>query len=171
MVSFSMISDIRALTFEDEEQIIQLIKTSIYNGDQLHIGDLVASNQNVSNFYQLEVFPIIMEHDPIFGYFKENKLLGFACCSTKLNQMYELKQRAALGAITITHPDYRRQGIGTKLRLEIGKDLHNRGIQKFVFEIKHDNEASLQNAQKIAQNLQAQANLVSFKFEGSTNVF
>lgn len=166
-----MVSNIRALTFDDEDEIIELVKASIFNGDELHIGGLIASDKNVSSFYQLEIFPIIMDDDPIFGYFEENKLLGLACCSTKINTMYQLKQSAALGTITITHPDKRRQGIGTKLRLEIGKELGDRGIENFIFEIKHDNEASLQNAQKIAQNLKAKANLVSFKFQGNTNVF
>jgi len=166
-----MVSNIRALTFDDEDEIIKLVKASIFNGDQLHIGNLIANSQNVSNFYQLEVFPIIMINDPIFGYYQEDRLVGLACCSTQVNQMYQLKQSVALGAITITHPDYRRQGIGTQLRLEIGKELNNRGIQKFIFEIKENNTASLQNAQKIAEQLKAEANLVSFKFEGNTNVF
>ena len=166
-----MVSNIRALTFDDEDQILELIKQSIFHEDQLHIGDLIANSQNVSNFYQFEVFPIIMKNDPIFGYLQEDRLIGLACCSTQINQMYQLKQSVALGAITITHPDYRRQGIGTQLRLEIGKDLNNRGIQKFIFEIKENNTASLQNAQKIAEQLKAEANLVSFKFEGNTNVF
>jgi predicted GNAT family acetyltransferase len=85
--------------------------------------------------------------------------------------MYKLKQPTALGAITMTHPDHRRQGIGTSLRIKIGQDLYQRGIKKFLFEIKQDNPASLQNAQKISQQLKAKANLVSFKFEGNTDVF
>jgi GNAT superfamily N-acetyltransferase len=166
-----MVDNIQALTFEDEDEIINLVKSSIYHGDELHIGNLVQCDQNVSNFYKLEIFPIILDEDPIFGYYDNHKLLGLACCSTKINKMYKLKDSVALGAITITHPDYRRQGIGTDLRIKIGEDLNKRGIKKFVFEIKQDNSASLQNAQKIAEQLKAKANLVSFKFEGSTNVF
>lgn len=166
-----MAGEIRALTFDDEDQIFELIKACIFNGDELHIGGLVANDRNVSSYYKFELFPILMEDDPIFGYFQQDELLGLSCCSTKLNEMYQLKQSVAFGIITIVHPDRRRQGIGSKLRLEISRDTRRRGIQKFFFEIKNNNEASLQNAQKIAQNLQAKANLVSFKFEGNTNVF
>jgi len=69
------------------------------------------------------------------------------------------------------HPDHRQQGVGTQLRLHLGKHLHNRGIQKFIFDIKNNNQASLNNAQKIAAQLDADTQLIAFKFEGSTDVF
>ncbi|MAR66762.1 MAG: hypothetical protein CL833_05870 [Crocinitomicaceae bacterium] len=166
-----MVGEIRALTFDDEDEIIGLIKACIFNGDELHIGDLVANDENVWAFYKLEIFSIIFEDYPIFGYFDRDKLLGLACCSTKINELYQLKQKTATGVITMTHPDHRLKGIATKLRIHIGKQLHNQGISKFIFEIKNNNQASLKNAQKIAEKLKAQTNLLSFKFEGSTNVF
>lgn len=159
------------LSFEHEEQILALIKTSIFNGDELHIGDLLPTDSNVSSFYKLEIFPLLFENEPIFGCFAQEILIGMSCCSTKINDFYKLKQRIATGVITIVHPDHRQQGVGTELRLHIGKDLNNRGIEKFVFDIKNNNQASLNNAQKIASQLDAETQLVAFKFEGSTNVF
>jgi GNAT superfamily N-acetyltransferase len=158
------------LTFEHEEQIIDLIKSSILNGDELHIGGLKPTQKNASSFYRLEIFPILFDDDPIFGILEEDKLLGLACCSTKINDFYELKEKTSMGVITITHPDHRQQGLGTQLRLSIHQELYSRGIKKFIFEIKHDNQASLQNAQKIAQQINANTNLISFKFEGDIDV-
>jgi GNAT superfamily N-acetyltransferase len=166
-----MISDIRALTFDDEEEILDLIQTSIYNGDDIHLAKLSPTQNNVINLFKHEIFPIIFEDDPIFGAFENEKLIGLTCCSTKLNTIYQLQESLALGIITIIHPDYRQQGIGTALRIHNAKVLKKRGIKKFIFEIKENNPASLQNAQKIGKNLNADADLVSFKFEGSTNVF
>lgn len=166
-----MVGEIRALTFNDETKIVELIKACIFNGDELHIGELVANDANVWAFYKLEIFTIIFEDYPIFGYFEQDKLLGLACCSTQINDMYQLKQKTATGVITMTHPEHRRKGVATKLRIQIGKELHNRGVSKFIFEIKNNNEASLKNAQKIAEKLKAQTDLVSFKFKGNTNVF
>ena len=166
-----MVSEIRTLTFNDEEEIFDLLKTSIYNGDDIHLGKLAPTQNNVINLYKHEIFPIIFEDDPIFGAFENEKLVGLTCCSTKLNTIYQLQESLAFGIITIIHPDYRQQGIGTALRIHNAKDLKKRGIKKFIFEIKGSNQASLQNAQKIGKNLNADADLVSFKFEGSTNVF
>ena len=166
-----MVGEIRALTFDDETKIVELIKACIFNGDELHIGELVANDRNVSSYYKFELFPILMEDDPIFGYFQQDELWGLSCCSTKLNEMYQLKQSVGFGIITIVHPNRRLKGVATKLRIQIGKELHNRGVSKFIFDIKNNNKASLKNAQKIAEKLKAQTNLVSFKFEGNTNVF
>jgi GNAT superfamily N-acetyltransferase len=166
-----MVIEIRSLTFDDEEQIFDLIKTSIYNGDDIHLGKLAPTQNNVINLYKHEIFPILLEEDPIFGAFGNDGLVGLTCCSTKLNKIYQLTESLAFGIITVIHPDYRQQGIGTALRIFNAKDLKKRGIKNFIFEIKENNPASLQNAQKIGKNLNADADLVSFKFEGSTNVF
>ena len=166
-----MAIQIQSLTFDDEEQIFELLKTSIYNGDDIHLGKLASTQNNIINLYKHEIFPIIFEEDPIFGAFEHDKLVGLTCCSTKLNRIYQLEESLAFGIITIIHPDYRQQGIGTALRIHNAKDLKKRGIKKFIFEIKENNPASLKNAQKIGKNLNADADLVSFKFEGSTNVF
>jgi hypothetical protein len=161
---------IRPLTFDDEDEIIDLIKVSLYNGDQLHIGELLPTESNVYNFYRFEIFPLIIDEEPLLGYFND-KLIGIASCTTRFNKMYKLKKSLALGMITITHPDHRRQGIATKLRTQLGKELYLRNIDSFVFEIKQENEASLKNAQKIAKNLKSDASLLSLKFEANTNVF
>ena len=98
---------IRPLTFDDEDEIIDLIKVSLYNGDQLHIGELLPTESNVYNFYRFEIFPLIIDEEPLLGYFND-KLIGIASCTTRFNKMYNLKKSLALGMITITHPDHRR---------------------------------------------------------------
>jgi GNAT superfamily N-acetyltransferase len=162
---------IKQLKYEDEEQILNLIKASILNGDELHVGELLPTNNNVFSFYKLEVFPLIFEEEPVLGCFKQKSLIGLSCCSTKINHFYSLRQKTATGVITIVHPNHRRKGIGTELRLRLGKDLRKRGIEKFIFDIKDNNKASLNNAQKIAAQLDAEAQLIAFKFEASTDVF
>jgi len=159
------------LSFEHEEQIIDLIKASIFHGDELHIGELLPTDNNVSALYKLEIFPLLFEEDPVFGCFDQEILIGMSCCSTKINDFYSLRQKTATGSITIVHPEHRRKGIGTELRLHLTRELNNRGIQKFIFDIKNNNQASLNNAQKIAAQLDAETQLIAFKFKGNTDVF
>ena len=162
---------IRKLTFDDEDVINELVKKSLENKDELSVGNLLPTDRNVESFFRLEIFPILFEDDPILGYFEEDKLLGFSCCSTKANKLYDLKESSAIGGITICDPEFRRRGIGSKLRLSITKELKSRNIKKFIFEIKCDNEASLSNAQKISKELNADAELISFRFGGKVDVF
>lgn len=166
-----MTKEIRKLTFDDEGSINFLVKKSLNNGDRLFIGDLLPTDRNIDSFFRLEIFPVIFEEDPIFGYFEKEKLLGFSCCTTAPNQLYDLKYSIAIGGITICDPESRRKGIGSKLRLSIAKELKNRKIDKFIFEIKCENDASLNNAQKVAKELKAEADLISFRFGGRVDVF
>jgi GNAT superfamily N-acetyltransferase len=163
--------ELRALTFDDEENIINLITTSISYGDNLHIGHLLPTEKNVNAFFKFEIFDILFEDDPNFGFFYQGELLGLSCCSTKINKIYQLKEKTAMGTITVVHPQYRRKGIGSKLRLAVIEQLKKLGFKRFIFEIKHDNEASLDNAKKIADKLKVKSDLISFKFEGHSDVF
>lgn len=161
---------IRRLTFDDEENIINLIKDSISYGDNLHIVNLLPTEENVNAFFKFEIFEILFEDDPIFGFFEGGELLGLSCCSTKINQIYQLKEKTATGTITVVHPSHRRKGIGSKLRLSVAQKLKSLGFKRFIFEIKYDNEASLNNAKKIVDDLKVKSKLISFKFEGNSNV-
>ena len=157
---------LRPLTFDDEEDIINLIKNSINYGDNLHIGNLLPTEENVNAFFKFEIFDILFEDDPIFGFFNDGELVGLSCCSTKINKIYQLEEKTAMGTITVICPKHRRKGIGSKLRLAVIEQLKKLGFKRFIFEIKHDNEASLDNAKKIADKLKVKSDLVSFKFEG-----
>jgi len=164
-------NQIRSLKFEDEDEIVSLIHNSLKNQDELHIAGLLPTLKNSYTFYRFEILPILLEDDPIYGFFQNGKLTGLSCCSTKINTIYQLKYKISIGVITIVDPSSRRGGIGTKLRTKLGRKLFKMGVKKFVFEIKHDNEASLSNAQEVAKKLKASAKIVSLKFEGDTNVF
>ena len=163
--------EIKPLSFDDQEKIIELIYLSLKNNDDLHIAGLLPTKQNAVNFFNIEIIPILMDESPILGAFNNDRLLGFSCCSLQINEFYQLKNKIATGVITIIDPDFRRLGLGSKLRIGIGKALSSIGVSNFIFEIKHDNKASLNNAQKIANELEAKSDLISFKFQGDTNVF
>lgn len=163
--------EIRTLSFDDQSKITELIYLSLKNNDDLHIAGLLPTKQNAVSFFNIEIIPILMNESPIFGAFKDDRLLGFSCCSLQINEFYQLRNKIATGVITIIHPEFRRLGLGSKLRIEIGKALSSIGVSNFIFEIKHDNKASLNNAQKIANQLDAKSDLMSFKFKGDTNVF
>lgn len=163
--------EIRTLSFDDQNKITELIYLSLKNKDDLHIAGLLPTKQNAVSFFNIEIIPILMNENPIFGAFKDDRLLGFSCCSLQINEFYQLRNKIATGVITIIHPEFRRLGLGSKLRIEIGKALSSIGVSNFIFEIKHNNKASLNNAQKIANQLDAKSDLISFKFKGDTNVF
>lgn len=166
-----MVSNIRALTFDDEDEITGIIKSCLEVDKNFVMTDLIFNDENVSAFFRLEILPILFDNDPIFGYFKDSKLLGFTCCSTKINKMYKLNKKVAVGILTAVCPSFRRQGIGSKLRVSLAKACQSRGVEKFIFDVKQYNTASLQNAQKVADKLKSEASLISFKFEATTNVF
>ena len=109
-------NQIRSLKFGDEEEIVSLIHNSLKNQDELHIAGLLPTLKNSYTFYRFEIFPILLEEDPIYGFFLNGKLIGLSCCSTKINTIYQLKEKISIGVITIVNPDSRRAGIGTKLR-------------------------------------------------------
>lgn len=162
---------VRELTLEDDDQIIDLITECVLNGDDLQAGGLLPTKKNASTFYTMEILPILIDREPIFGAFIEKKLVGISCCSLKINNIYNLKEKIAIGGVTAVTPQERRKGIGTKLRSKLAKDLKSRKVSKFIFEIESSNEASLLNVKKMASNINADAQLFSFKFAGDLNVF
>lgn len=166
-----MVSNIRALTFDDEDEITGIIKSCLKVDNDLVMTDLIFNDENVSAIFHFEIFPVLFDNDPILGYFEDSKLLGFTCCSTKINKIYKLNKKVAVGVLTAIHPSFRRKGIGSKLRVSLAKACQSRGVEKFIFDIKQYNTASLQNAQKVADKLKSAASLISFKFEATTNVF
>ena len=166
-----MFSDIRALSIDNKKEIIPLIRACILNRDELHIGELVANERNVYSFFECEIRPIIDQKNPILGMYKDGNLIGLSCCLTIFNQLYELKHSIALGTVTLIHPSHRQKGVGTQLRTAINKELKNLGIEKFIFEIKQKNTASLKNAQKIAQDKKIDAKLISLRFQVDNNVY
>tara|TARA_R110001592_G_scaffold350736_2_gene647126 strand:+ start:2669 stop:3172 length:504 start_codon:yes stop_codon:yes gene_type:complete len=165
-----MNEEIKNLTFDDEEIINSLTKKCLCNGDTIFTTKILPTEKNVDSFFRLEIFPIIFDEDPILGFFSGKNLLGLSYCSTKINSCYDLAEPTSIGGLTMCDPDFRHQGIGSKLRLSLISELRARSIKKFIFEIRADNEASLNNAQKISKIIKADAEMISLKFEGSSNV-
>jgi RimJ/RimL family protein N-acetyltransferase len=163
-------SNIHNLDFQHEEKIIQLLKSCIDNNDSLFIGKLKATKKNAYRLYKTEIFPIIFEDQPIFGYSLKEKLIGLTCASTKPNEVYDLKESIALGVLTVVDKNYRRQNVGTELRIFMANFLKDIGINKFIYEIHSQNEASIKNSKKIIEKHKAQTNLISTKHEASLNV-
>lgn len=159
----------RSLTFDDEEKINDLILISLKNKDQFFLSELLPTEKNAEAIFATEIFPIISDGDPAIGIFENDNLLGITFCSTKLNRFYDFKEACAIGLMTICHPDFRNQGIGSELRLELGRQLYKMGIKKFIFEIKCENKASLCNAQKIAKQLSKDADIKYLRFEAKVD--
>jgi len=161
---------IHTLNFQHEEKIIKLLKSCIMNNDSLFIGNLKPTEKNAYSLYKSEIFPIIFEDQPIFGYSLEGNLIGLTCASTKLNEIYDLQESTALGVLTVVDKNHRRQKVGTQLRVFMANFLKDIGISKFIYEIHSQNEASIKNSQKIVEKYKAQTNLISTKHEVSLNV-
>jgi len=159
-----MVGEIRALTFDDEPEIVELIKACVENKDKFLPFNLLPTSKNYENFFKIEVFPILFERDPAFGYIRGDKLIGIVLCSTKALKYYDMESRTAVGVIDMVHPKYRRQGISYLLRQSIAKDLKNRGIQKIILEFSQNNIASLGCADKICSDLGIKKQLISKKF-------
>ncbi len=160
---------IRQLTPDHEGKIINLIYKSLKHKDDIFVGELAPSKENANTLFFLEILPCIIDDDPCFGWFEDSTLLGFSICSTKINNMYKLKKPAACGVLTLVDYEHRKKGIGSKLRLEIGKSLKEKGIKQFIFEIKKNNEASFSSANSIATKINADPNLLSYRFLANTD--
>lgn len=163
-------SNIHDLDFQHEDNIIQLLKSCIDNNDSLFIGKLKPTEKNAYSLYKSEIFPIIFEDQPIFGYSFKEKLVGLTCASTKPNEIYDLEESIALGVLTVVDKNYRRQNVGTELRIFMANYLKGIGISKFIYEIHFENEASIKNSEKIIEKHKAQTNLISTKHEALLNV-
>lgn len=159
-----MASEIRSLTFDDEDKIINLVQICIENKDKFLPFNLLPTTSNYENFFKLEVFPVLMDEDPAFGYFNEQELIGMALCSTKPIKYYAMEEPMAVGVIDIVSPTHRRQGISFSLRKRVSNNLKSRGIHKVVLEFSQNNIASASCADKICKDLGIQKNLVSQKF-------
>jgi len=160
------------LSHDHEEDVLGIIRHSISNNEEIHgLCSLKDTEKNVLSFYKHEVFQTIFNDDPAFACIHNETCVGFSCCSTQIDKIYDTKSKMAHGVITIVHPDFRKFGIGSRLRLSLFKELKLRGFNSYMFEIYTTNNASLLNAQKIAKQLNYDADLISFKVKGKIDVF
>jgi ribosomal protein S18 acetylase RimI-like enzyme len=160
------------LSHDHEEDVLEIIRLSISNNEEIHgLCSLKNTEKNVLSFYKYEVFQAIFNDDPALACIHNETCVGFSCCSTQIDKMYDTKSKIAHGIITIVHPDFRKVGIGSDLRLSLTKELKLRGFDSYMFEIYTTNKASLLNAQKLAKQLNCDADLISFKVKGKIDVF
>jgi len=151
------------LSFDNELDIIRLIEKSIKNKDEILPFKLKPTSKNYNNFYKIEIFPVLFDEDPAFGYYLDDRLIGFAACSTKVCKFYDLETPTALGVIDLVDPDFRRQGISSKLRVSILKELKSRDFKRVVLDILNSNIASFNCSAKIAKEHSIDSNIVSRK--------
>jgi len=163
---------IEPLSYDHEEDVIEIIRHAISNNEEIHgLCSLKNTKKNVLNFYKYEVFQTIFNDDPAFACIHNETCVGFSCCSTQIDKIYDTKGKMAHGIVTVVHPNFRKIGIGSRLRLSLVKELKLRGFDSYMFEIYTTNNASLLSAQKSAKQLNCDADLISFKFKGQVNVF
>ena len=162
-----MNNKIRALSFEDEDEIINLIDNCLKNNDNLYMQNILYTKRNVNNFFKIEILPPLLEKEPMIGYFINNKLVGLACSSLRLNKLYDCEKKIALGGITMVHTDFRKQGISKKLRKNIMNLIKEQGINRFIFDLAYQNEASFKSAESISKQMNIDANIVCFRAEAN----
>lgn len=160
--------EILPLSISKENELLKLIFASLQEGDCLSIfGKLKANHKNCHAFYKREILPLIINKDPCLYIAENKKIIGFTCCNTGINKAYDLESLTAVGFITVVHPNKRRQGFGSRLRLALKDELEKRKIKKFIFGIRADNEASLLNAKKLLTQIRKDAKIISYQFEGN----
>ena len=156
---------IRTLSFEDEDQIINLIDNCLKNNDNLTIENILYTKRNVNNFYKLHILSTILEEYPIFGFFENETLLGLSCASLEINKLYDCAQKTAQGVITMILSEHRGKGISKDLRKAIVNDLKSRGVKKFLFDISQDNKPSVNSATSVAEKFNLDAKIVCIRGE------
>lgn len=156
---------IRTLSFEDEDQIINLIDNCLKNNDNLTIENILYTKRNVNNFYKLHILPATLKKHPIFGFFEDEILIGLSCASLEINELYDCAQKTAHGIITMVHKEHRSKGICADLRKVILNDLKSRGVKKFLFDISQNNKPSVNSATKVAEKFSLDAKIICIKGE------
>lgn len=160
-----MEESVRSLSPDDTKQILKLIDVCLKNNDNLYLSNILYTKRNIDNFFKLEIFPLIIEEEPTAGYFINDSLIGLVSCSLKLNKFYDCSKKIALGGITMVHPDFRGQGVSKKLRKKMYSLLKNRGVNKFIFDLSYQNQASFKSAESVSKEINTEANIVCFRAE------
>ena len=156
-------------TLEDEGAIKNLLLAAFKENDGLHL-PLKPTTKNVDNFFALEVRPALINFDPAYlvsaGPFDEPSTpIAFSCCSTCLNNVYDLDKRIAVGVITVIAKAYRNQGLATRLHATVLEDLKGKGIEFVLTDISTSNKPSFNSCLNIVKKAQLDYNIISNKYE------
>lgn len=160
---------IREATLEDEGEIKNLLMAAFKESEGLHL-PLKPTKKNVDNFFTLEVRPALINRDPAYlvsaGPFGAPSVpIAFSCCSTCVNNVYDLDKRVAIGVITIIAKPYRNQGISTKLHAKVLKDARDMGIESVLTEIAISNKPSFNSCLNFVRKSGLDYKAIANKYE------
>jgi len=154
------------LSTSDENEILRIIFACLKAQDIIStFGKLKANYKNCQAFYTCEILPLIKDQNPCIQLSQNNQMIGLTCCSTAMNKIYDFDCPTALGVVTLIDPAKRNLGFGSLLRLSLREELKKRKIEKFIFGIHADNNASLMNSKKISAQIEKDAKITSYQFE------
>lgn len=126
---------IRAIEQSNLAECVQIIRTSFATvAEEFHITEenaprytAFATDENRLNWH------LNGEHRPMFGYFKEDKLVGYFSLLWLNNGECELNNLAVL-------PEYRHEGIGAKLLMHAFETAKKQGCTKVKIGIVEENK-------------------------------
>lgn len=159
----------RSASLDDASEIKEMLSEGLKDNKELAI-PIRPTEKSVNNFFNLEVRPALINHDPTFLVYADSnrsplEVVGFSCSSTCLNEVYDFPEKIGFGVITITTPLHRRKGLATKMR-ELGLEaLKNKGCTKVLTDICDSNKASLDGCKNITDRHELKYNIISNKYE------
>lgn len=159
----------RRAELEDEKAIKSLLLSAFEDSEGLHL-PLEATKKNADNFYAFEIRPAIINGDPIYityaaPFEAPSTPIAFSCCSTCVNKLYDLKEKLAIGVITVISKPYRNQGIATDLHSRVLARLKKEGVVKVMTEISLKNKPSLNSCLNIINKEELEYLVVANKYE------
>ena len=154
----------RKATFDDAKIIKSLLVHAFKNNEGLFL-PLKPTEHNATVFYMTEIRPIIINDDPCLIAFDGEREVALSCCSTGVNNAYDLTKRIALGGITVTKKQYRRQGIADQLRKAMLSLLKEKNIDFVLSDISKSNIPSEKGCKRIVKEKALSFNEISVKYE------
>jgi len=158
---------LRAATFDDEALIKEFIGKAI-NARAFNL-EIKNTNKSINNLYQLEIRPALINCDPaIFGVIDE-EVVAFTCGSTCCNSVFDLEEVTGVGIFTYVDADWRRQGVATKLHLELLRQLIKKGCKRVVTDVMIHNTISLASCDRLAESASLRYSAISKRYECKLN--
>lgn len=158
---------LRQATLSDEDLIKGFIGMAIEAGAfNLEIKN---TSKSISNLYQLEVRPAIINEDPVIFAEVGGEVVAMTCGSTCCNLVFDLKERTGIGVFTYVETEWRRQGISIKLHLELFRQLIKKGCKRVVTDVMIHNTISLASMDRLMESRSLRYSEVSKRYECKLN--
>jgi|TARA_B110000495_G_scaffold117712_1_gene102179 hypothetical protein len=142
--------DIRTMTLDDSEDIIDLVQESFKDAKTFYL-PVLPTKKTAYHFYKLEIEPAIINRDPCHVVLSGDECIGFSCSSTCINKVYDLDKKIALGVLTFILKNHRRQGLSEELRYLTMKGLKELEAEYVLCDIYEPNKPSLLGMKKICE--------------------